>query len=484
MNIIKKIINILFLFLLLNCSIFALTQGQGKDEYINTNMGINTISPSEKLEIVDGNIKTNFGINAATATIGGVTFASVVASTGTLQSQIDAKVPLSIFDASGDTIYGSANDTVAKLSGNTTTTKKFISQTGNGSISATPAWDTIAQANVAGLTIADSPTFAGATSSGTFNSKGDLRFWALDGRGMNGTVYVQARDESVSLLNLNMRLRTMKDGAVVESFLLDNDGGASLPGNMSIGAGKKYKINNIDLAASDVNAIPVSYIDTDGTLTANSDVKVASQKATKTYADTKVSKVSSTNNAIVRFDSTLGAVQDSSATVDDNGRISDAKGFITPVGAIIMHSSSTVPVGWLICDGTALSRTAYSELFAVIGTTWGSGDGSTTFNIPDFRGMFLRGAGVHGTEAKALGGNYDGGNVGTFDRDSFQGHFHESGLLATNAGGFTNPLTGITPGVTTSTFYAQEAATGNNGVPRIDNETKPASYSIVFIIKF
>ena len=46
---------------------------------------------------------------------------------------------------------------------------------------------------------------------------------------------------------------------------------------------------------------------------------------------------------------------------------------------------------WLICDGSAISRTTYSDLFLVVGTTWGVGDGSSTFNLPDLRGEFLRG---------------------------------------------------------------------------------------------
>ena len=58
----------------------------------------------------------------------------------------------------------------------------------------------------------------------------------------------------------------------------------------------------------------------------------------------------------------------------------------TPVGAIMPYGGSSDPAYWLICDGRAVSRTAYAELFAVIGTTYGIGDGSTTFNIPDLRG--------------------------------------------------------------------------------------------------
>lgn len=53
------------------------------------------------------------------------------------------------------------------------------------------------------------------------------------------------------------------------------------------------------------------------------------------------------------------------------------------VGTIKAYGGSTAPVGWLICDGSAISRELYAELFGVIGTTYGAGDGSTTFNIPN-----------------------------------------------------------------------------------------------------
>lgn len=66
----------------------------------------------------------------------------------------------------------------------------------------------------------------------------------------------------------------------------------------------------------------------------------------------------------------------------------------TPVGAIMPYGGNSDPAYWLICDGRAVSRTAYAELFAVIGTTYGTGDGSTTFNIPDLRGRVAIGSGL------------------------------------------------------------------------------------------
>ncbi|MCZ2158818.1 tail fiber protein [Bartonella sp. 220] len=62
-----------------------------------------------------------------------------------------------------------------------------------------------------------------------------------------------------------------------------------------------------------------------------------------------------------------------------------------PCGLIGPFAMQSLPSGWLLCDGRAYSREAYRDLFLTIGTSWGAGDGVSTFNVPDFRGMFLRG---------------------------------------------------------------------------------------------
>lgn len=84
----------------------------------------------------------------------------------------------------------------------------------------------------------------------------------------------------------------------------------------------------------------------------------------------------------------------------------------SPVGAIAIYAGASAPTGWLLCDGSAVSRTTYADLFALIGTTYGVGNGSSTFNVPDLRGRFLLGKDnmggtsanrVNATEADNLG---------------------------------------------------------------------------------
>jgi microcystin-dependent protein len=72
-------------------------------------------------------------------------------------------------------------------------------------------------------------------------------------------------------------------------------------------------------------------------------------------------------------------------------------GDIFPSGVILQFAGSSAPTNWLICDGTAVSRTTFAALFAAIGTTYGAGNGSTTFNIPDMRGKMVVGKHSSGT---------------------------------------------------------------------------------------
>jgi len=93
-----------------------------------------------------------------------------------------------------------------------------------------------------------------------------------------------------------------------------------------------------------------------------------------------------------------------------------------PVGAVAMWLTSQPPAGWLILDGSAKSRTTYAGLFTLWGTTFGSGDGTTTFNLPDMRQRFPLGKAASGT------GSTLGGTGGTID------HVHAVDVPATTSG--------------------------------------------------
>lgn len=161
----------------------------------------------------------------------------------------------------------------------------------------------------------------------------------------------------------------------------------------------------------------------------------------------------------------------------------------TPSGAIIPFAGTSAPTGYLSCDGSAVSRTTYADLFTAIGTTWGAGDGSTTFNVPDLRAAVLRGAGSHGTETMANGSAYDGGSVGNFSDDSMQEFALQGEVLndgsATSGNQYTSTtevMPGYSDGVGTS-FTVDAIRANSEGTPRTGAETKPFTASVLYIIK-
>lgn len=150
-----------------------------------------------------------------------------------------------------------------------------------------------------------------------------------------------------------------------------------------------------------------------------------------------------------------------------------------PPGTVIFYAASSAPTGFLKANGAAVSRTTYAALFAAIGTTFGSGDGSTTFNLPDMRGYFPRGW--------ADNGSVDSGRAfGSTQTDAFQGHKHSSdgsalygtpypsGTLATTGGG----------GAFVAVVVGNPTTDGTNGTPRTASETRPSNIALLVCIKY
>lgn len=100
------------------------------------------------------------------------------------------------------------------------------------------------------------------------------------------------------------------------------------------------------------------------------------------------------------------------------------------VGSVTAFSESTLPEGWLLCDGSAVDRTLYAALFAAIGTTYGSGNGSTTFNLPNLTDRFIQGSAIAGTQKAAGLPNITGRgwNVGGASISDWSGAFKQTAL--------------------------------------------------------
>lgn len=129
-----------------------------------------------------------------------------------------------------------------------------------------------------------------------------------------------------------------------------------------------------------------------------------------------------------------------------------------PAGTVLMYAGTSAPSGYLMCDGSAVSRTTYSRLFSAIGSNYGSGDGSTTFNVPDTRGLFPRGA--SGWASQAVTASQSGSDLlftttaGAITRNSQRVNFTATSSLPGNITAFSGPSTGVyfTYWVSSTTF--------------------------------
>ncbi|MCP4136766.1 MAG: hypothetical protein GY754_37700 [bacterium] len=163
---------------------------------------------------------------------------------------------------------------------------------------------------------------------------------------------------------------------------------------------------------------------------------------------------------------------------------------IVPVGSIAPFAGpkDKVPGGWLFCDGSSVSRSEYSALFNVITTSWGVGNGSSTFNLPDLRGMFLRGvsdgSGVDpdsGLRTNPNGGN-SGDAVGSYQDDVFKEHSHD----------YWDIWYSENAGTAFVSSYGSAASDYNNGQLQIkrtsdatgDPETRPKNAAVSYIVKY
>lgn len=108
-----------------------------------------------------------------------------------------------------------------------------------------------------------------------------------------------------------------------------------------------------------------------------------------------------------------------------DGRLQDRTGLVSPVGGMMAFAGTSAPSGWLLCDGAAVSRASYSELFAVVGTSYGAGNGSTTFHVPDLRGRTSVGAGAGPSLTARAVGQAFGAETHTLTVAELPSHTHQ-----------------------------------------------------------
>jgi microcystin-dependent protein/sporulation protein YlmC with PRC-barrel domain len=155
-----------------------------------------------------------------------------------------------------------------------------------------------------------------------------------------------------------------------------------------------------------------------------------------------------------------------SAAIDGSKLATAAQQALVPAGAVMPFAMNSAPSGWLAADGSNVNRTTYAALFSAIGTTYGAGDGSTTFDLPDLRGYFVRGSGTNSDATAA-------GTFGAKQADDLKSHSHNYTRY-----NVTSPRTsGGTGNFWSDTAEVATSATGGT-------ETRPKNIAMLYCIKF
>src|SRR5437762_393228 len=189
-----------------------------------------------------------------------------------------------------------------------------------------------------------------------------------------------------------------------------------------------------------------------GTKLANAGV-TAAQIANNTITGTKIAGRTITASNIAAGTITTNEIAAASLTTSQF-TAQTLQDILIPPGSINAFMGTNPPPGWLLCDGTVVGRTTYARLFAVIGTSSGPGDGSTTFHLPDLRGMFLRGVNGsrNGTDfldpdaalrTNVITGANSGNTIGSVQFDDLKSHSHNLSQNITQPAG--GPIGGSGP---------------------------------------
>jgi microcystin-dependent protein len=166
---------------------------------------------------------------------------------------------------------------------------------------------------------------------------------------------------------------------------------------------------------------------------------------------------------------------------------------ILPVGTVIQWATATPPTGFLECNGAAVSRSVYSDLFGVLALTYGAGDGSTTFNLPDYRGEFLRGWDHGATNDPDSGTRTDRGDttvgdaVGTKQQDELVLHGHPFGLTGNDGWGGTSGGISTDSGGSLTSYPEHTGAVSATAGQQIGgkggSESRPRNVNVMYCIR-
>ena len=185
----------------------------------------------------------------------------------------------------------------------------------------------------------------------------------------------------------------------------------------------------IDSLRNSINAIKASLNETKAGLTSGAtyDINITGNATTATTATTAGSAVSAesaeraTTAERASKDGNGNSITSTYATKEELANTNNELKSVVPVGIILPYGGINAPDGYLLCDGREVSRIEYSALFKVIGTSFGNGNGTDTFNVPDMRESVPVGIDASG---RADNGDHDIYTLGQFKKDQMQSHTH------------------------------------------------------------
>ena len=220
-------------------------------------------------------------------------------------------------------------------------------------------------------------------------------------------------------------------------------------------SGAEAKAQNIGINGTGANAHPSALLDLDSAPTNNTGFAMPRLTTTQRLL------IASPLDGLQVYDTSLKGFYYFNTTTNKWDCVT------TPAGTFNYFCNTNAPIGYLICDGSAVSRTTYPELFNAITTLYGSGDGATTFNLPDLRSEFIRGI--------DRGRGIDFGRIfGSYQTDDFQSHNHQTASKVINGGSGSNV------DVSSSASSGGWGLTTNTG----GNETRPRNVALLPCIKY
>jgi microcystin-dependent protein len=277
------------------------------------------------------------------------------------------------------------------------------------------------------------------------------QFWALGATGVpDNDVWVYLTNAS-TVVDLRTNLVGQAQPVSYKSTYAVSYGAAGIPGTASV----KFRLCSVTSTAPALTSVVFNYA-------LNSLTHVNTADSANRYNGSLLHGT----NAIQAHTITESRIVPSTLS---SVSVNPAEDFV-PAGAILPFGGTTIPTGWLMCDGSYVSNNTYSELYTAIGNVWGPSGGTSlnpTFKLPGLQGMFLRGAG--GTSGIVLG---------AFQDDAFQDHTHQ--LTTYQDGQTQQPLQEGSNRSAADNTWTTKTTSSPSG--KTSFETRPKNYGVNYII--